>query len=70
MSWWQQINLADTSITCLPFVHFSGRGLFDRNKTLWLALQSRMKVKNMVLMTILLMVKYSKKLVKNNKLLT
>ncbi|APA83947.1 MBL fold metallo-hydrolase [Francisella tularensis] len=35
MNWWQEININDITIGCLPCVHFSGRGLFDRNKTLW-----------------------------------
>lgn len=35
MGWWQQIDINDITIGCLPCVHFSGRGLFDRNKTLW-----------------------------------
>ncbi|MEM7219581.1 MAG: MBL fold metallo-hydrolase [Pseudomonadota bacterium] len=34
--WWQSISVRDGfSITTLPAVHFSGRGLFDRNRTLW-----------------------------------
>lgn len=41
MDWWQEINfraLPDTegvTITCLPAQHFSGRGIRDRNATLW-----------------------------------
>jgi L-ascorbate metabolism protein UlaG (beta-lactamase superfamily) len=35
LDWWQDWRLGDLTITCLPSVHFSGRGLFDRNKTLW-----------------------------------
>lgn len=35
LDWWQSWSLGDLAITCLPSVHFSGRGLFDRNKTLW-----------------------------------
>ena len=33
--WWQSWNQDDLTITTLPAVHFSGRGLFDRNETLW-----------------------------------
>lgn len=33
--WWQTWQQDDLRITTLPAVHFSGRGLFDRNKTLW-----------------------------------
>lgn len=35
MDWWQHQTVAGLDIACLPAVHFSGRGLFDRNKTLW-----------------------------------
>lgn len=34
--WWDEINVKDDiSIACVPAQHFSGRGLDDRNKTLW-----------------------------------
>ena len=33
--WWQSKVFDRLTITTLPAVHFSGRGLFDRNKTLW-----------------------------------
>lgn len=33
--WWQSWTDDGLSVTTLPAVHFSGRGLFDRNKTLW-----------------------------------
>lgn len=33
--WWQETTLDELTITTLPAVHFSGRGLFDGNKTLW-----------------------------------
>ncbi len=33
--WWQSWTSDGLTITTLPAVHFSGRGLFDRNKTLW-----------------------------------
>jgi L-ascorbate metabolism protein UlaG (beta-lactamase superfamily) len=37
LDWWQHWNPAGTnvSITCVPAVHNSGRGLFDGNKSLW-----------------------------------
>jgi L-ascorbate metabolism protein UlaG (beta-lactamase superfamily) len=33
--WWDTWISEGLSITTLPAAHFSGRGLFDRNKTLW-----------------------------------
>lgn len=33
--WWDSWSSDGLTITTLPAVHFSGRGLFDRNKTLW-----------------------------------
>ena len=33
--WWDEWSADGLKITTLPAVHFSGRGLFDRNKTLW-----------------------------------
>lgn len=36
MDWWDKYGLGNkTKITSVPAQHFSGRGLFDRNKTLW-----------------------------------
>lgn len=36
LDWWQGVSLSDClRLTCVPSQHFSGRGLFDRNKTLW-----------------------------------
>lgn len=35
LDWWQASTLDDLTVTCLPAVHFSGRGPFDRNRTLW-----------------------------------
>ena len=35
LDWWQDWRLDDLTLTALPAIHFSGRGLFDRNKTLW-----------------------------------
>lgn len=39
MEWWQQIHLGmqgqEVKITAVPTQHFSGRGVFDKNTTLW-----------------------------------
>lgn len=36
MDWWDKYGLgSDIKLTAVPARHFSGRGLFDRNKTLW-----------------------------------
>ena len=35
LDWWEECRLDDLTVTALPAVHFSGRGLFDRDKTLW-----------------------------------
>ena len=36
MDWWQNQKINDQSeIVCVPALHFSGRGMFDRDKTLW-----------------------------------
>lgn len=35
LDWWQDWQLDGLAVTCLPAVHFSGRGPFDRNRTLW-----------------------------------
>lgn len=36
MDWWDEINI-DSALTlvCTPAQHFSGRGMFDRDRTLW-----------------------------------
>jgi L-ascorbate metabolism protein UlaG (beta-lactamase superfamily) len=34
--WWDEITIGGThKIACTPARHFSGRGFFDKNKTLW-----------------------------------
>lgn len=33
--WWKELNFAGLILSCTPASHFSGRSLFDRNKTLW-----------------------------------
>lgn len=36
LDWWQQVELSNSiRLACVPAQHFSGRGLCDRNKTLW-----------------------------------
>ena len=35
LDWWDDYRFDSLTITALPAVHFSGRGLFDRDKTLW-----------------------------------
>tara|TARA_R110001592_G_scaffold63525_1_gene194476 strand:+ start:1864 stop:2838 length:975 start_codon:yes stop_codon:yes gene_type:complete len=44
--WWQETQLEELTITTLPAVHFSGRGLFDGNKTLWASFAFRNADKN------------------------
>ena len=34
-SWWEKVTFDDITFSFLPSVHWSGRGLFDQNKTLW-----------------------------------
>jgi L-ascorbate metabolism protein UlaG (beta-lactamase superfamily) len=36
IDWWQEIKISDSlTIQSVPAQHFSGRGMFDRDKTLW-----------------------------------
>ncbi|BCS97964.1 hydrolase [Desulfoluna limicola] len=36
MDWWDEVRIDDSlRVAATPSRHFSGRGLFDRNKTLW-----------------------------------
>ena len=35
MDWGESLSLADFTIHCVPAFHFSSRGIFDRNMTLW-----------------------------------
>ncbi|WP_299007149.1 MBL fold metallo-hydrolase [uncultured Shewanella sp.] len=35
LDWWQSVKLNGLEITATPAQHFSGRGLFDKNKSLW-----------------------------------
>jgi L-ascorbate metabolism protein UlaG (beta-lactamase superfamily) len=35
LDWWDTIKINNMEIICTPAQHFSGRTLFDKNKTLW-----------------------------------
>lgn len=35
LNWWQSTSFDGINLTATPAQHFSGRGLFDRDKTLW-----------------------------------
>lgn len=35
LDWWQKTNVKDITFTLTPTQHWSARGLFDRNETLW-----------------------------------
>lgn len=35
LDWWEQTPIRDVTITAAPAQHFSGRGIKDRNTTLW-----------------------------------
>ena len=35
LDWWQSVGLSGLTITAVPVRHFSGRGLFDRDRSLW-----------------------------------
>ncbi len=35
LDWWQDVNLDDLTFISTPAQHFSGRGVTDRDKTLW-----------------------------------
>jgi len=36
MDWWDELKInTEVEIACVPAQHFSGRGMFDRDKTLW-----------------------------------
>ncbi len=37
LDWWESCEVADLQVTAAPARHFSGRGLSDRNQTLWAA---------------------------------
>jgi N-acyl-phosphatidylethanolamine-hydrolysing phospholipase D len=35
LGWWESAAVAGVTVTCVPARHFSGRGLRDRNRSLW-----------------------------------
>jgi L-ascorbate metabolism protein UlaG (beta-lactamase superfamily) len=35
VDWGESVSLAGCTIHCVPALHFSGRGIYDRNRTLW-----------------------------------
>ena len=35
LEWWEEARIGDVRLVCAPSRHFSGRGPFDRNTTLW-----------------------------------
>ena len=35
LNWWDSVKVGDVTVIATPSQHFSGRGLFDRDKTLW-----------------------------------
>jgi len=35
LDWWQEVDLDGITLVATPAQHLSGRGLFDRNETLW-----------------------------------
>lgn len=35
LNWWQSTSVSSMKFTATPSQHFSGRGLFDKDKTLW-----------------------------------
>ncbi|MEX0746652.1 MAG: MBL fold metallo-hydrolase, partial [Rhodothermales bacterium] len=35
LDWWQYVELDDHRYHCVPAKHFSGRGMMNRNRTLW-----------------------------------
>lgn len=36
LTWWDEVKGDDVTITAVPAQHFSGRGFFDRNRSLWM----------------------------------
>lgn len=48
MDWWEEIKISDSvSVQCVPAQHFSGRGMFDRDKTLWCGYVIKRKQNNL-----------------------
>src|SRR5690606_38196324 len=35
LNWWEEVRFQDLTFALTPSKHFSGRGMFNRNSTLW-----------------------------------
>ena len=35
LDWWERVSIGPLNVTATPARHFSARGVFDRNRTLW-----------------------------------
>lgn len=46
LDWWNEIKVKGLTLTCTPAQHFSGRGLFNRNTTLWASWAIKSKHQN------------------------
>ena len=46
LNWWETISNDDFLFTCTPSRHFSGRGILDRNTTLWASWVIKTNTKN------------------------
>lgn len=46
LDWWESSKLDDLNFICAPAQHFSGRGLMDKNKTLWSSWIIKSKTEN------------------------
>lgn len=48
IDWWEEIKITESvSIQAVPAQHFSGRGMFDRDKTLWCGFVLKRKAGNL-----------------------
>lgn len=45
IDWWQSIEIDGMKFTGVPAQHFSGRGIFDRNRTVWMGVVLEMEGK-------------------------
>ncbi len=36
LNWWERVTFDTVNVTAVPAQHFSGRGFFDRNRSLWM----------------------------------
>ncbi len=65
LDWWDTIKLDGIELVATPSQHFSGRGLFDRNQTLWASWVIRNKDHSLFLVATPDTLKALKKLAKN-----